>query len=74
MMKDNWITMNQACRYVSISSRTIHRAMKDGQIRYEKIGRLVRFRKKWLDAWVLGFGPRLTASQKLIMNTTFEEN
>ncbi|MBT4361232.1 MAG: excisionase family DNA-binding protein [Candidatus Marinimicrobia bacterium] len=73
-MKDNWITMNQACRYVWISSRTIHRAMKKGQIRYVKIGRLIRFKKTWLDAWVLGFGPRLTASQKLIMNKTLEGN
>jgi len=64
--------MNHACDYLELSSRTIQRAMTAGQIRFVKIGRLVRFKRRWLDAWALGFGPRLSASQKLVLKQIYE--
>jgi excisionase family DNA binding protein len=64
---ENWISMKHACEYADVSSRTIHRAMVKGQVRFVKVGRLVRFKKIWLDAWMMGFGPRPSSSQKLII-------
>lgn len=70
--RDNWLSMIDATEHTAFSSRTIQRAMAKGEIRFIKVGRNIRFKKIWLDAWIMGFGSRLTASQKLILKNIRE--
>ena len=58
-----WFTTAEAAEYLRCSIRTIGRAVSLGKVRVERLdtgGRPgrgpLRFHRKWLDAYVLGFG------------------
>ena len=47
-----WLTKRQVCELTKLSRSTIERAMRDGELRYVKVGtRLVRFEPEWVDEW-----------------------
>jgi len=58
-----WFTTSEAAEHLRCSSRTIGRAVSVGKLKYERLdtggtpGRgPLRFHRKWLDAYVLGYG------------------
>jgi len=62
---DRWYTKRQGSDYLQISPRQLQRAMSQGKLRFTRVGRLVRFRREWLDALALGLPARLSkADQK----------
>ena len=45
-MEDKLITKKEAAEFLNVSLSTINRYMKDGKIRFIKLGRQVRFNKE----------------------------
>lgn len=48
------MTIQQAAEYLQIKSKTLYAWAESGEIPHYKIGRLIRFKKTDLDAWIEG--------------------
>ena len=68
-----WYTSAEAAEYLRCSVRTIGRATQLGKLRSERLQtggsrRSVRFHRRWLDAFVLGFNAKkLSPTQKRLL-------
>ena len=49
---DDYLTKGEACELLRISAATLNRAMRDGRLKYAKVGRRVVLRRPDLDAWI----------------------
>ena len=62
-----WMSVSETSSYMKISERQIRKFLAQGKIRYKRIGDPMKGRilihQKWLDAFILGFGTRLTQLQ-----------
>jgi len=69
-MKDNsvnpgfFFTLQEAASILRISTRSLHRSILEGQIRGKKVRGRHLFSKRAVIAYGLGFGPRLSASER----------
>ena len=52
MNHDTLLTMKELLGYLRVNSRTVHRLIKAGRIPAIRVGRLWRFRKSDIDAWL----------------------
>ncbi len=59
-----WLSSSQAAGHLKISDRTLRKVCKNGKLKYAQVGKLLRFRTCWLDAFALGFGKRLSPSER----------
>ena len=48
-----WLTVNEAAAYVGFCDKTIRRACQLGKLKCARVGRRIRIRREWLDAWVM---------------------
>ena len=48
---DEFLTPEAAARYICMSPQSLRRAVRRGDLRCARLGRLVRFRKVWLLDW-----------------------
>lgn len=49
--QDEFLIPHDAAHYLHLSVESLRRAAKRGEVRCARLGRLVRFRRSWLDAW-----------------------
>jgi len=61
---DKWISATQSAAYLNISDRTLRNLCKEGKLKYCQPGRKLLFHQRFLDSWVLGYGKRLTPSER----------
>lgn len=55
------LTAQEACEYLSVSSRTLDRLVQKRELKVAYVGRLRRFRQEWLDDFL---NKQSTASEK----------
>jgi excisionase family DNA binding protein len=48
---DEFLTPEAAARYLYLSPQSLRRAVRRGDLRCARLGRLVRFRRAWLLDW-----------------------
>ena len=48
---DEILIPHDAARYLRVSIESLRRAVQRGDLKCAKLGRLVRYRKAWLDQW-----------------------
>ena len=55
-IEDRWLSVDDICKYLGVSKDTVYKWIdKQGMPAY-RIGRLWKFKKKQVDAWVEGSG------------------
>ncbi len=52
MLNDNWISIVDAASYLGVKVVTLRKWIKENKIPAHKIGKLWKFKKSELDAWV----------------------
>ena len=52
MMDDAFLTTEEVLEYLQVNVRTVYRLVKAGQLPAVRIGRLYRFRRRDVDAWL----------------------
>ena len=50
---DPWLSVRQAANHAGVCEKTIRRAYLFRQVQYTRVGRAVRFRRAWIDEWML---------------------
>jgi len=50
---DPWLSVRQAAAHAGVCDKTIRRAYLSRQVQFTRVGRVVRFRRAWIDEWVL---------------------
>jgi len=51
-LSDPWLTTAQAAALTGLSEKTIRRAYLTRRLEHTRVGRNIRFRRSWLDAYV----------------------
>ena len=52
-LDDPWLSVRQAANYAGVCEKTVRRAYLSRQIQHTRVGRAVRFRRAWIDEWML---------------------
>lgn len=55
-MEDRWLSINEICKYLGVSSDTVYRWIDKHAMPAHRVGRLWKFKKEQVDAWVEGGG------------------
>jgi excisionase family DNA binding protein len=50
---DPWLSVRQAAMHAGVCEKTIRRAYLSRHVQYTRVGRAVRFRRTWIDEWML---------------------
>jgi excisionase family DNA binding protein len=50
--QEQWLSTNEACKYLNISEQTMFRWMKSGKVTYYKVGKSTRFKISDLDMMI----------------------
>lgn len=50
---DPWLSVRHAANHAGVCEKTIRRAYLSRQVQYTRVGRAVRFRRAWIDEWML---------------------
>ncbi len=61
---EQWMSAKESAAYIKVSDRTLRSLCKSGELKYFQPSKKLLFRKSALDAYVLGFGKRLTPGQR----------
>ncbi|NQV14252.1 helix-turn-helix domain-containing protein [bacterium] len=64
MSYQDFIPHNIAAKKIPVAQSTLYRLVREGKIKAVKPGGKLMYRQEWLTAYALGFGTRLTKSQK----------
>ncbi len=59
-----WLNIKEAAQYMRVSERTIRRAIKSGALKFKKPTKKYLFHKTWMNAWIFGYGKKLSPTQK----------
>jgi excisionase family DNA binding protein len=53
--EDPWLTRTEAAEYVKVSTATLRRGYQSGDLQSARLpnGRSLRFRRSWLDTWIM---------------------
>ncbi len=66
--KSPWMSVSECASYMRISERQFRKFLSEGKIKYKRIGCSTNGRilihRTWVDAFIMGFGTRLTPFQK----------
>ena len=49
-----WLDLKAACKYCSLSTSTIRRSIRSGQLKSSKVTGKLMFKVEWLDKWLNG--------------------
>ena len=49
-----WLDLKAACKYCSLSTSTIRRSIRSGQLKTSKSTGKLMFKVEWLDKWLNG--------------------
>lgn len=52
-LHDPWLSVKEAAMHAGVCEKTIRRAYLSRQVQYTRVGRAVRFRRAWIDEWML---------------------
>jgi len=52
-VEDPWLSVRQAAQHAGVCEKTIRRAYVSRQVQFTRVGRVVRFRRTWIDEWML---------------------
>ena len=52
-LDDPWLSVRHAANHAGVCEKTIRRAYLSRQVQYTRVGRAVRFRRTWIDEWML---------------------
>lgn len=55
---DRWLSMDEICTHLGISRDTVSKWIEKQKMPAHKMGRLWKFKKDEVDAWVKNGGPR----------------
>jgi len=58
------MSVKQSAAYINVSEKTLRKLCKLGKIKYFQPDKKILIRKRSLDAYVHGFGKRLTPTEK----------
>ena len=47
-----WLDLKAACKYCSLSTSTIRRSIRSGQLKSSKVTGKLMFKVEWLDKWL----------------------
>jgi excisionase family DNA binding protein len=47
-----WLTVKELSKYINIKEKTIYHLVTKGSIPHYRIGKMVRFKKQEIDAWM----------------------
>ena len=50
---DPWLSVRQAAVHAGVCEKTIRRAYLSRHVQFTRVGRVVRFRRTWIDEWML---------------------
>ena len=53
-IQNQWLTLKDVCKYVSLSPSTIFRAIQKGELRVSKKTGKLLFKKEWIDSFLGG--------------------
>ena len=53
VLEDPWLSVREAAMHAGVCEKTIRRAYLSRQVQYTRVGRVVRFRRAWIDDWML---------------------
>jgi len=53
-IQNQWLTLKDVCKYVSLSPSTIFRAIQKGELRVSKKTGKLLFKKEWVDDFLGG--------------------
>ena len=62
-MEDRWLSMDEMCRYLGVSSDTVYRWIDRFGMPAHRMGRLWKFKKAQVDAWIEAGGAAAHASK-----------
>lgn len=51
-MEDRWLSVDQICKHLGVSSDTVYRWIDRFDMPAHRMGRLWKFKKEQVDAWV----------------------
>jgi excisionase family DNA binding protein len=63
-MEDRWLSVEEIGTYLGIKRDTVYRWISDKQMPASKVGRLWKFKKNEVDAWVRQGGAKEGRSDK----------
>jgi excisionase family DNA binding protein len=52
-LNDPWLSVREAALHAGVCEKTIRRAYLSRHVQYTRVGRAVRFRRAWIDEWML---------------------
>lgn len=55
-MAEGWLSVKQIAAHIGVSKETIYRFLEKEMIPCEKLGKLWRFKKSVVDAWIMQGG------------------
>ena len=63
-MEDRWLSVDEICRYLGVSSDTVYRWIDRFGMPAHRMGRLWKFKKNQVDAWIEAGGATVNASKE----------
>ena len=51
-MEDRWLSINEICAYLGVSNDTVYKWISGHEMPAHRLGRLWKFKKDQVDAWV----------------------
>ena len=51
-MEDRWLSITEICKYLGVSNDTVYKWIDKGGMPAHRMGRLWKFKKSQVDAWV----------------------
>ncbi|MFH0725782.1 MAG: helix-turn-helix domain-containing protein [Pseudomonadota bacterium] len=51
-MEDRWLSINEICKYLGVSNDTVYKWIDKYEMPAHRMGRLWKFKKEQVDAWV----------------------
>ncbi len=51
-MEDRWLSISEICKYLGVSNDTVYKWIDKHEMPAHRMGRLWKFKKEQVDAWV----------------------
>jgi excisionase family DNA binding protein len=49
---DPWMGVQAAAAYAGVCCKTVRRAYERRELEHTRVGRMLKFRRSWIDAWI----------------------
>jgi len=57
LLEDRWLSISEICRYLGVSNDTVYKWIDKHAMPAHRLGRLWKFKRDEVDAWVKAGGP-----------------